>query len=165
MAQSRQKSYANVRRRYLEFEVDDWVYLDISPMKGVMRFGKKGKLSPRRVGSYQILSQISKVAYELDLPNDLASVHTVLNVSLLNKCVGDRTYIVPLEGLGVRVIFSYEEVSIEILDWQVKMLRNKDVASLKVLWMNQLVEGATWEAEADMISHYPHLLPSVPTLA
>ncbi|WMV29876.1 hypothetical protein MTR67_023261 [Solanum verrucosum] len=97
--QCRQKSYADVRRRNLEFDVHDWVYLKISPMKGVMR-----------------------VAYELELPIELESVHPVFHVSILKKCDGDSTSIVPLEGLGVKENLSYEEVSIEILDRQVKKL-------------------------------------------
>ncbi|WMV25123.1 hypothetical protein MTR67_018508 [Solanum verrucosum] len=104
-----------------------------------MRFGKKGKLSPRYVGPNQILIRVGKVAYELDL----ASVHPVFHVSMLKKCVGDPTSIVSLEGLGVKENLSYEEVSVEILDQQVKKLRNKEIASVKVLWRNQLVEGAT----------------------
>ncbi|WMV08465.1 hypothetical protein MTR67_001853 [Solanum verrucosum] len=135
-AQSRQKSYANNRRRDLEFEVGDWVYLKISPLKGVLRFGKKGKLSPRYV----------------------------FHVSMLNKCIGDPVSILPLEVLGVDENLYYEEVLVKILDWQVKKLRNKEVASVKVLWKNHLVEGATWEAEADMKSRYPHLFPSTPIL-
>ncbi|WMV46596.1 hypothetical protein MTR67_039981 [Solanum verrucosum] len=133
VAQSRQKSYADVRRRDLEFDIHDWVYLKISPMKGIMRFGKKGKLSPRYLGPYQILRHVGKVAYELDLPTELASVHPAFHVSMLKKCVGDPTSIVPLEGLGVKKNLSYEEVPIEILDRQVKKLRNKEVASVKVL--------------------------------
>ncbi|WMV18344.1 hypothetical protein MTR67_011729, partial [Solanum verrucosum] len=131
----------------------------------VEAFGKKWKLSPRYVGSYQILKHFGKVAYELELPNDLASMHPIFYVFLLKKCVGDPTSIVPLEGLGVKENISYEEVLVEILDRQVKMLRNKEVASVKVLWRNQLVEGATWEAETDMKSLYPHIFPSDPTLA
>ncbi|WMV32426.1 hypothetical protein MTR67_025811 [Solanum verrucosum] len=164
-AQSWQKSYVDVRRRDLEFDFHDWVYLKISPMKGVMRFGKKGKLIPRYVGPYQILRRVGKVTYELYLPNELASLHQVFHVSMLKKCVGDPTSIVSLEGLGVNENLSYEEVSIEILDREVKKLRNKEVASVKVLWRNQLVEGPTWEAEADMMSRYPHLFPSTLTLA
>ncbi|WMV50559.1 hypothetical protein MTR67_043944 [Solanum verrucosum] len=133
MAQSRQKSYADVRTRHLEFEVHDWVYLKISPMKGVMRFSKKVKLSPRYVDPYQILRCIGKVAYDLDLPNELASVHPVFHVSMLKKCVGDSTSIVSLEGLGVKKNLSYEEVPIKILDQQVRKLRNKEIASVKVL--------------------------------
>ncbi|WMV55086.1 hypothetical protein MTR67_048471 [Solanum verrucosum] len=133
VAQSRQHSYYDVRRRNLEFEVNDWVYLKISPMKGVMRFGKKGKLSLRYVGPYQILKRIGKVLDELDLPNELAPVHTVFHVSMLKKCIGDATSIIPLEGLGVDESLSYEEVPVDILERQVKRLRNKEIASVKVL--------------------------------
>ncbi|WMV55120.1 hypothetical protein MTR67_048505 [Solanum verrucosum] len=98
-----------LEERDLGFDVDDWVYLKIAPMKGVMRFGKIGKLSPRYVSSYQILRLIDKVAYELDLPKDLASVHQVFHVSLLKKCIGDLTSIVPLENLGIKESLSYEE--------------------------------------------------------
>ncbi|WMV41669.1 hypothetical protein MTR67_035054 [Solanum verrucosum] len=87
--QSRQKSYADVRRRDLEFKIDDWVFLKVSPMKGVMRFGKKEKFSPRFVGPYRILKRVGKVAYELELPAKLAAVHPVFHISLLKKCVGD----------------------------------------------------------------------------
>ncbi|WMV37684.1 hypothetical protein MTR67_031069 [Solanum verrucosum] len=96
MAQSRQKSYVDVRRRDRDFDVSNWVYLKILPIKGVMRFGKKGKLSPQYVGPYQILRRVGKVAYELDLPNELATVHPIFHVSILKKCVEDPTSIVPL---------------------------------------------------------------------
>ncbi|KAH0656975.1 hypothetical protein KY285_031857 [Solanum tuberosum] len=119
-AQSLQKSYTDVRRRELEFEVDDWVYLKVSPMKGVMRFGKKGKLSPRYIGPYRISKRMGNVAYELELPQEL--------VAILNR--------------------------------QVRKLRTKEVASVKVLWRNQFVEEATWEAEEDMKKRYPHLFES-----
>ncbi|WMV19689.1 hypothetical protein MTR67_013074 [Solanum verrucosum] len=112
-------------------------------MKYVMRFGKKGKLSPRYVGPYQILKCVGKVAYELDLPNELAPVHLVFHVSMLKKCIGDLASIIPLEGLGVDESLSYEEIPVEILDGQVKMLRNEEIAFVKVLWRNHLVEGAT----------------------
>ena len=82
-AQSRQESYADVRRRELEYQVDDWVFLKVSPLKGVMRFGKKGKLSPRYVGPYKILKRIEKVVYELEFPEKLAAVHPVFHISLL----------------------------------------------------------------------------------
>ncbi|WMV50334.1 hypothetical protein MTR67_043719 [Solanum verrucosum] len=129
----------------------------ISPMKGVMRFGKKGKLSPQYVGPYQILTSVGEVAYELELPSELAPVHPVFHVSILKKCIGDLVSILPLEGLGVDENLSYGEVPVEILDRQVKKLRNKEVVSFKVLWRNHLVEGSTWEVEANMKSRYPHL--------
>ncbi|WMV30080.1 hypothetical protein MTR67_023465 [Solanum verrucosum] len=162
-AHSRQRSYADNRKRDLEFEVDDWVHLKISPMKGVMRFGKKGKLIPRYVGPYEILKRVGKVAYELKLLIELALVHPVFHISILKKFIGDPLSILPLEGLWVNENLYYEEVPVEILDRQVKKLRNKEVSPVKVLWRNHLVEGATWEAEADMKSRYPHLFPPTPS--
>ena len=115
-AYSWQKSYANHRIRYLEFEEGDMVYLKISPMKGVFRFGNKGKLSPRYMGPYEILQRVGKVAYELKLPNELASVHPIFHVSTLKKCIGDPESIFSIEGLCVTDTLSYEEVLIQILD-------------------------------------------------
>ena len=132
-------------------------------MKGVMRFGKKGKISSRYVGPYEILKRVREVAYELKLPNELAPVHPVFHVSILKKCIGDPMSILPLEGLGVNENLSYEYIPVEILDRQVKKLRKKEVAFIKVLWRNHLVEGATWEAEAGMMSRYPHLFPLMPS--
>ncbi|KAH0784113.1 hypothetical protein KY290_003711 [Solanum tuberosum] len=143
-AQSRQKSYTDVRRRALEFEVDDWVYLKVSPMKGVMRFGKKGKLSPRYIGPYRIAKRIGNVAYELELPQELAAVHPVFHISMLKKCIGDPSLILPTESVGIKDNLSYEEIPVQILDRQVRKLRTKEVASVKVLWRNQLVEDDIW---------------------
>ncbi|WMV51065.1 hypothetical protein MTR67_044450 [Solanum verrucosum] len=134
-------------------------------MKGVMTFGKKGKLSPRYVDPYLILKTIGKVAYELELPVDLAAVHPVFHISLLKRCVGDLASMVPLESVVVKDSLSYEDVPVEILDHRVRRLRNKEVISVKVLWKSQSIEGATWEAEAAMKSKYPHLFPSYSTPA
>ena len=98
---------------------------------------------------------MGKVAYELALPAELASIHPVFHVSMLKKCLGDPASILPIEGLGVDEDLSYKEIPVEILERQVKRLRNKEVAIVKVLWRNNLVEGAT--LEADMRSRYPHL--------
>ncbi|WMV30652.1 hypothetical protein MTR67_024037 [Solanum verrucosum] len=134
-------------------------------MKGVMRFGNKGKLSPRYVGPYKILKRIGKVSYELELPEESAAVHPVFHILILKKCVGDPAYVVPLESVAVKDSLSYEDVPVEILDRQVRRLRNKEVGSVKVLWRSQSVEGATWETEATMKSKYPHLFPSDSTPA
>ncbi|WMV07137.1 hypothetical protein MTR67_000522 [Solanum verrucosum] len=112
-------------------------------MKRVMRFGKKEKLSPRYVGPYRILKRIGRVAYELELPADLAAVHPVFHISLLKKCVGDPASIVSLETVAVKDRLSYDDVPVEILDRQVRRLRNKEVTLVKVLWRTQFVEGAT----------------------
>ncbi|WMV33498.1 hypothetical protein MTR67_026883 [Solanum verrucosum] len=119
----------------------------------------------RTIKTLEDMLRTCVIDFKVDLPSELASVHPIFHVSMLKKCVGDPTSIVPLEGLGVKENLSYEEIMVEILDRQVKKLRNKEVASVKVLWRNYLVEGATWEADADMMSRYPHLFPSTPTLA
>ena len=105
---------------------------------------------------YEILQRVGKVAYELKLPGELALVHPIFHVSMLKKCISDLEFILPIKGLGVKDNLSYEEVLVQILDRQVKKLRNKEVASVQKLWKNHLVEGATWEFEADMKFYYPH---------
>ena len=102
-------------------------------MKGMVRLGKKVKLSPRSLGPYEILQRVGKVAFKLRLPSKLVSVHLVFHVSMLKKCIGDPESILSIECLGVYENISYEEVPVEILDRQVKKLRNKEVASIKVL--------------------------------
>ena len=102
-------------------------------MKGVMRFDKKEKLSTRYVGPYKILERVGKVEYELELPAELAVVHPVFHISLLKKCVGDPAFLVPIERVAVKDRISYEDVPVDILNFQVRRLRNKEVASVKVL--------------------------------
>ena len=121
-----------------------------------MKFGKKVKLSPR-CGPYDIVNWIGKVAYELEFPSELALIYPVFPVFMLKMCNGDPISILPIEWLGVDENLSYEEVLVEILDRQVKKLRNKEVASVKVLWRNYLVEGVTWEAKINMKYLYPYL--------
>ena len=118
MANSQQKSHVDHRRRDLEFEGGDKVYVEISPMKGVVRFCKKGKLSPLYVGPYENLKRVDKVAYELNLPSELASVHPVFHVSMFKKCIGDPESILPIGGLGVKDKLSYKKVPVQILDRQ-----------------------------------------------
>ncbi|WMV09616.1 hypothetical protein MTR67_003001 [Solanum verrucosum] len=125
-----------------------------------MRFGKKGKPSPRYVGPYRIMKRVGNVAYELELPTKLATVHLVFQISLLKKCVGDPASIVPLESVVVKDSLTYEEVPVEIIGHLVRSFRNKEVSSLKVLWRSQSTEGATWEIEAAMMANYRHLIPS-----
>ena len=107
------------------------------------------------------MKRIGDVAYELELPFEMSMVHPVFYVSMLRKYLGDPSSIVPLDMVNVEENLSYEEVPVEILDRQVKRLRNKEIASVKVLWRNQLVESATWEAEADMMKRYPYLFQSI----
>ncbi|WMV24331.1 hypothetical protein MTR67_017716 [Solanum verrucosum] len=103
---------------------------------------------------------MGNVAYELELPQELAAVHPVFHISMLKKCMGDPSLIVPTENIEIKDSLSYEEIPVQILDRQVRKLRTKEVASVKVLWRNQFIEEATWEAEEDMKKRYAHLFES-----
>ncbi|KAA0048491.1 ty3-gypsy retrotransposon protein [Cucumis melo var. makuwa] len=127
------------------------------PMKGVLRFEKKGKLSPRFVGPFDILERIGPVAYRLALPPSLFAVHDVFHVSMLRRYVADPTHVVDFEPLQISEDLSYEEQPVEILAREVKMLRNRGIALVKVLWRNHGIEEATWEREEDMRAQYPEL--------
>ncbi|WMV55075.1 hypothetical protein MTR67_048460 [Solanum verrucosum] len=127
---------------------------------------EKVRLIRERLGMAQSRQKsYANIAYELDLPIEFALVHPVFHVSMLKKCIGVPVSIILLEGSRVDVSLSYEEVSVKIIDRQVKRLRNKEIASVNVLWRNHLVEGATWEIEADIKSQYPHLFPYTPIQA
>ncbi|WMV24394.1 hypothetical protein MTR67_017779 [Solanum verrucosum] len=126
-------------------------------MKVVMRFGKKGKLSPRYFGPYKISKRIGNIAYELELPQKLADAHLVFHISMLKKCMSAPSLIIPTENIGIKDNLSYVEIHIEILDHQVSKLRTKEVASIMVLWRIKFVEKTTWEAEEDMKKRYPYL--------
>ncbi|KAL0537641.1 hypothetical protein IC582_026624 [Cucumis melo] len=156
-AQSRQKSYADVRRKDLEFEIGDKVFLKVAPMKGVLRFERRGKLSPRFVGPFEILERIGPVAYRLALPPSLSAVHDVFHISMLRKYVPDPSHVVDYEPLEIDENLSYVEQPVEVLAREVKTLRNKQIPLVKVLWRNHRVEEATWEREDDMRSRYPEL--------
>ncbi|XP_070045415.1 uncharacterized protein [Nicotiana tomentosiformis] len=135
-AQSHQKSYSDVRRRNLEFKEDDWVFLKVSLMKGIMRFGKKGKLSLRYVGMYRIIQRIGQVTNRLELPPEMSLVYSVFHMSMLKKVVGDSALIVLVETIEVNEELTYEEIPVAILDRQVRKLRNKEIASINMLWRN-----------------------------
>nr|XP_048324630.1 uncharacterized protein LOC125420984 [Ziziphus jujuba var. spinosa] len=156
-AQDRQKSYADVRRKDLEFEVGDRVFLKLSPWKGVLRFGKRGKLSPRYIGPYEIVERIDPVAYRIDLPEELSRVHNVFHISILRKHILDPSHVLETPEFELWDDLSYEEQPVQILGREEKRLRNKTIALVKVLWINHLVEEATWEREDQMRSQYPYL--------
>ncbi|KAM6577584.1 hypothetical protein CsatB_029421 [Cannabis sativa] len=156
-SQSRQKSYADPKRRDVTFQAGEHVFLRVSPMKGIRRFGKKGKLSPRFIGPFQILEKVGQVAYRLALPPALSAVHDVFHISMLRKYVSDPTHILSYEALELQPDLSYEEQPVQILDRKEKVLRSKTIALVKVLWKNSKVEEATWELESDMRTQHPEL--------
>src|SRR6187455_1380263 len=125
VAQSRQKSYADVRRRDLGFAVGDFVYLKVSPMRGVKRFNVKGKLAPRYIGPFQILERKGEVAYLLGLPERLAGVHDVFHVSQLKKCLRVPEEQIPIDELNVQEDHTYDEYPVKILEESERVTRNK----------------------------------------
>ena len=155
--QSRQKSYADLKRKSVEFQVGDHVFLRVSPMRGVKRFGVKGKLSPRFIGPFEVLDRIGEVAYRLAMPPSLSAVHNVFHVSMLRKYVSDPSHVLSYENLELDEDLSYEEKPVQILDRKEKVLRTKTIALVKVLWRNSKTEEATWELESDMRERFPEL--------
>ncbi|KAJ9542555.1 hypothetical protein OSB04_029061 [Centaurea solstitialis] len=160
-AQSRQKSYADRRRSDLEFQVGDFVLLKVSPWKGVIRFRKRGKLGPRFIGPYKIIARVGKVAYRLELPDELRLIHNTFHVSQLRKCVRDESVVVPLEDIQIDEKLNYVEKPIALLEWKVKTLRNKEIRYVKVLWQHRKGSEWTWEPEEEMRAHYPELFDGV----
>ena len=156
-SQSRQKSYADKRRRPLEFEAGEKVFLKVSPMRGVMRFGKKGKLSPRYVGPFEILERVGKAAYRLALPPSMSNLHDVFHVSMLRKYMSDPSHVLQDQEVEVSPDIRYEESAVAILDRKEKVLRNKTIPLVKVLWKSHSTEEATWELESEMQKKYPSL--------
>ncbi|KAJ8768935.1 hypothetical protein K2173_023930 [Erythroxylum novogranatense] len=122
-----------------------------------MRFGKKGKLSPRYVGSYEILERIGPLAYRLALPPELSQIHDVFHVSMLRRYRSDPSHIIQTSEVQLSDDLSYEEMLVAILDSKEKVLRNKIIQLVKVLWRNHTVEEATWEPLDAMKEKYPHL--------
>jgi hypothetical protein len=156
-AQSRQKSYADVRRRELVFQAGDYVYLKVSPMRGLKRFNVKGKLAPRYVGPFKILERKGEVAYQLELPVSLSNVHNVFHVSQFKKCLRVPEEQLPLEELDLQDDLTYEESPIKVLDTAERITRSKTIRMCKVQWKHHSEEEATWEREDDLKSKYPHL--------
>ncbi|KAJ0705064.1 putative nucleotidyltransferase, Ribonuclease H [Helianthus annuus] len=156
-ARDRQKSYADNRRKPLEFQVGDKVLLKVSPWKGVVRFGKKGKRSPRYVGPFPIMQRIGPVAYRLQLPEELAGVHDVFHVSNLKKCLSDESLVVLLQDVEVNEKLKFVEKPLQIEDRKVKFLKHKRLVLVKVKWNSKRGPVYTWELESEMQRKYPHL--------
>ena len=133
------------------------MFLKISPMKGVMRFGKKGKLAPRYIGPFEILDRVGRVSYRLALPPHLSQVHPVFHISLLQKYVPDVMHVLTVQEITVDDDLSYEESLIAIVDRQTKKLRNKEIVMVKVQWQRHSMEECTWESEQAMKDKYPQL--------
>ncbi|GJW25861.1 putative reverse transcriptase domain-containing protein [Tanacetum coccineum] len=134
VARDRQKSYADLKRKPMEFQVGDKVMLKVSPWKGVVRFGKRGKLNPRYVGPFKVLEKVGSVAYKLELPEELSRVHNTFHVSNLKKCYADEPLAVPLDGLHFDDKLHFVEEPVEIMDHEVKRAKQNHILIIKVRW-------------------------------
>ena len=156
-AQSWQKSYAVIRCRPLEFEVSDHVFLKVMPKRGVVRFGKRGKLSPRFIEPFEIFERVGTVAYQLALLPSMSGVHEVFHFSMLRKYTPDPAHVVDWGQIEVDTDGTFQEGPVCILDSRDQVLRRKTVRLVRVLWRHSGVEESTWEREDTMRTTYPFL--------
>jgi hypothetical protein len=159
-AQSRQKSYADNRRRELIFEVGDFIYLKVSLMRGMKRFKVKGKLSPRYIGPFKILERKGEVAYQLELPDSLSDVHDVFHVSQL-KFLRVPEEQLPMEELNVNEDLTYSEYPVRILETSRRITRSKVINMCKVKWSHHSEDEATGEREDELRAEFPQLFSEV----
>ncbi|GJT81907.1 putative reverse transcriptase domain-containing protein [Tanacetum coccineum] len=152
-----EKSYADKRRKPLEFSVGDYVLLKVSPWKGMIRFGKKGKIAPRFVGPFKIIEKIGPMAYRLDFPEELDGVHDTFHVSNLKKYLVVPTLQVPLDKIQVNAKLNFVEEPLEILEREFKKMKRSTIAIVKVRWNSKRGLEFTWEREDQMKLKYPHL--------
>ena len=138
----------------------DQVYLKVSPWKGILRFGKKEKLSPRYIGPYEIIERVGTLAYKLDLPPELSRIHNVFHICMLRKYVPHHSHVIRPEPVEIQSDLTYAAEPVQILSREVKQLRSKRIPLVKVLWPNQHREEATWEREDEMKEKYPYLFDS-----
>ncbi|GJU20640.1 putative reverse transcriptase domain-containing protein [Tanacetum coccineum] len=158
-ARDRQRSYANVRRKPLEFQVGDRVMLKVSPQKGVIRFVKRGKLNPRYIGPFKILDKVGPVAYKLELPEELSNVHNTFHVSNLKKCISDESFVIPMKELRLDDKLNFMDEPIEIMDQEVKQLKQSRIPIVKVRWNSKRGPEYTWEREDQIRANYVYIHP------
>ncbi|GKB40587.1 putative reverse transcriptase domain-containing protein [Tanacetum coccineum] len=163
-ARDRQRSYANVRRKPLDFQVRDRVMLKVSPRKGVIRFGKRGKLNPWYIGPFKILERIDPVAYKLELPEKLSNVHSTFHVSNLYKCLSDESLVIPMKDLRLDDKLNFVEEPVKIMDREVKQLKQSRIPRVKVRWNSKREPKFMWEREDQIHAKYQHLFSNI-TLA
>ena len=149
-AQSRQKSYADVRRRDREYEVGEHVFVKVTSMYVQTRFGVKGKLAPRYVGPYEIIEKINPVAYQVTLPPEMEHMHNVFHISMLRDYLRDPFHVIEPTRVVLSDDYTYEEWPIQIVNRRIKKLRNKEIPLVKVDWQNHGGVYATWERKDDM---------------
>ncbi|GKE67050.1 hypothetical protein Tco_1521211 [Tanacetum coccineum] len=156
-AQDRQNSYADRKRKPMVFEVEDKVMLKVLPWKGVVRFGKRGKLNPTYVRPFRVLAKVGKVAYRLELPQELSRVHHTFHVSNMKKCYANKPLVMSLEGIHVDDKLQFVEESVEIKEWEIKRLKRSWIPLVKVRWNSRQGPEFTWEREDSFKKKYQHL--------
>nr|GEW46327.1 putative reverse transcriptase domain-containing protein [Tanacetum cinerariifolium] len=164
-AHDHQKNYADVRRKPLEFQVGYKVMLKVSPWKGVIRFGKRGKLNPRYIEPFKIIANVGTVAYRLELPEQLSRVHSTFHVSKLKKCMADEPLAIPLDEIQVDDKLHFIKEPIEIMDREVKRLKQSRIPIVKVRWNYRRRLDFTWERKDQMQKKYPHLFLNYASVA
>jgi hypothetical protein len=160
VAQSRLKSYADKRITVLSFEVGDFIYLKVSPMRGTCRFKVKGKLAPRYVRPFKIVDRKGEVAYQLELPHQLLDVHDVFHMSQLKKYLWVPEEQLPMEELDLGGDLTYSERLIKILDMAEWVTHSEVIKMCKVQWSHDTEDEATWEHQEELGADYPELFPS-----
>jgi hypothetical protein len=158
VAQSRQKSYADHRRRELSFEIGDFVYLKVSPMRDLHCFKVWGKLAPRFIGPFKILEKRGEVAYQLELLAQLSDVYDVFHVSQLKKCLRVAEEQLPMEDLDAKEDLSYQEYPVKNLEISERITRNKKIKMCNVQWSHHTEEEATWEREDELKAEFSNFL-------
>jgi hypothetical protein len=151
----RQKSYADHSSRELSFEVGDFVYLKVSPMRDLRRFKVRGKLAPRFIGPFKIMEKRGEVVYQLELPPQLLDMHNVFHVFQLKKCLHVPEEQIPIEDLNASEDLSYQEYPVKILETCVRVTWNKKIKMCKVQWSHHTEEEATWEREEELKAEFP----------
>ncbi|GJS07458.1 putative reverse transcriptase domain-containing protein [Tanacetum coccineum] len=156
-AQDRQKSYTDLKRKPMEFKVEDMVMLKVSPWKGVVRFIKRGKLNLRYVRPFKVLARVGDVAYTLKLPQELSRVYHTFHVSNLKKCYAEEPLAMPLEGVHIDDTLQFVEEPVEIIEREIKRLKRSRIPLVKVRWNSRRGPEFTWECEDSFKKKYPHL--------
>jgi hypothetical protein len=157
-AKSHQETYANKRRQPLEFEVGDHVYLRVLTMKGMKRFGVKGKLVPCYIRPFPILEKCGTLAYKLDLPPSLVGVDDIFHVSQLKKCLKAPMDVVLPKVTPLEADLTYPDYPIKLMDQKDRVTRRKTIKFFKIQWSNHSIEEATWESEDFLSSHHPNFM-------
>ncbi|GJW32576.1 putative reverse transcriptase domain-containing protein [Tanacetum coccineum] len=153
----RQNSYADLKHKPMEFKVGDRVMLKVSPWKRVVRFGKRGKLNPRYIGPFKVLSKVGDVAYRLELPQQLSRVHNTFHLLNLKKCLSDESLVISLDGLRIDDKLHFVEEPVEIMDREIKQLKRSRIPIIKVRCNSKRGPKFTWEREDQFKKMYLHL--------